>query len=87
MTMTQIEPTSPETLQPLGGDWKTKWMAIGGAVGALLGVAAVYLYIRSIETEQGTPATEPRPIKPSSAVQVALSVLTALRQFASLGLD
>jgi hypothetical protein len=85
--MTQIEPRPVGAIQPAGTDWKTRWIAAGGVVGALLGVGAVYLYIRSVEAEQGSAAPGPRPVKPGAALQVALSILSTLRQFANLGLD
>ncbi len=83
--MTQIQETGAR--EPAAMDWKTKWLAMGGMIGALLGVMAVYLYIRSVESESGAPATGPRPIRPGAAVQVALSILTAIKQFANLGTE
>ncbi len=86
--MTQIETrSSSELARPAGPNWKTIWMVAGGAVGLLLGVAAVYLYIRSVEAEQGPGAAKARPIKPAEAMKVALSVLTTIREFAHLGLE
>ena len=86
--MTEIElRTSSELAEPAEPGWKTTWMIGGGLVGALLGVFAVYLYIRSIEADEGGPAAEPRPVKPGAAMQVVLSVLTTIKQFANLGLD
>lgn len=84
--MTQIEIKSSSPIESSRTDWKTRWMVAGGVMGALLGVLAVYLYIRSVESEGKGMAT-PRPIKPGAAVQVALAVLTAIRQFANLGLE
>jgi len=66
-------------------NWKTSWMIAGGIAGALIGVGAVYLYIRSVEAEQGGTAPAPRPGKPTAAVSVGLTVLGLLRQIASLG--
>lgn len=86
--MTELElHKSSELAEAVNPAWKTTWMIGGGVVGALLGVAAVYLYIRSIEAEAGGPTPQPRPIKPGAAMQVALAVLTTIRQFANLGLD
>ena len=70
-----------------GPDWKTKVMIFGGIVGGLVGAGAAYLYVRSVEAEQGGAALAPRPVKPTAAVSVGLSVLTLLRQIASLGMD
>ena len=68
-------------------NWKTKLMLFGGIAGALMGVGAAYLYVRSVDAEQGGLALAPRPVKPTAAVSVGLSVLGLLRQIASLGID
>ena len=70
-----------------GPDWKAKVMIFGGIVGGLVGAGAAYLYVRSVEAEQGGTALTPRPVKPTAAVSVGLSVLTLLRQIASLGME
>ena len=70
-----------------GVDWKTKLMLFGGIGGALVGVGAAYLYVRSVEAEQGGTALAPRPVKPTAAVSVGLSILGLLRQIASLGTE
>jgi len=70
-----------------GLDWKTQLMVLGGIAGALVGVSAAYLYVRSVEAEQGGPALAPRPVKPAAAMSVGLSVLSLLRQIASLGTE
>jgi hypothetical protein len=70
-----------------GPDWKTKVMIFGGIVGGLIGAGAAYLYVRSVEAEQGGTALTPRPVKPTAAVSVGLSILTLLRQIASLGME
>jgi hypothetical protein len=70
-----------------GVNWKTKVMLLGGIAGALVGAGAAYLYVRSVEAEQGDAALAPRPVKPTAAVSVGLSVLGLLRQIASLGME
>jgi hypothetical protein len=70
-----------------GSNWKTKLMLLGGIAGALVGVGAAYLYVRSVDADQGGQALAPRPVKPTAAVSVGLSVLGLLRQIASLGMD
>ena len=70
-----------------GSNWKTKLMLFGGIAGALVGVGAAYLYVRSVDVDQGGQALAPRPVKPTAAVSVGLSVLGLLRQIASLGMD
>jgi len=68
-------------------NWKTKMMLLGGIAGALVGVGAAYLYVRSVDAEQGGQALAPRPVKPTAAVSVGLSVLGLLRQIASMGME
>ncbi len=68
-------------------NWKTLVMVGGGAAGLLFGLGAAYLYIRSIEAEQGSTAVTPRPVKPSSAMALGLSLLVLLRQIAGLGTE
>jgi len=70
-----------------GMDWKTKLLLFGGIVGALVGVGAAYLYMRSVEAEEGGTALSPRRVKPTAAVSVGLSVLGLLRQIANLGVE
>ena len=68
-------------------NWKAKLMLLGGIAGALIGVGAAYLYVRSVDAEQGGQALAPRRVKPTAAVSVGLSVLGLLRQIASLGIE
>ncbi len=70
-----------------GSEWKTKVMLFGSIAGALVGAGAAYLYVRSVEAEQGSAALAPRPVKPTAAVSVGLSILNLLRQIASLGME
>ena len=65
---------------------KTRVMVIGGVLGALLGVGAAYLYMRSIPIEEGEEGRQRLPaIQPSKALAVSLGVLTVLKQIAGLG--
>ncbi len=68
-------------------NWKTQLLLFGVVAGALVGAGAAYLYVRSVETEQGGVAVAPRRVKPAAAVSVGLSVLGLLRQIAGLGLE
>ena len=70
-----------------GMNWKTQLIVFGVAAGALVGAGAAYLYVRSVQVEQGGTALSPRPVKPTAAVSVGLSVLGLLRQIASLGME
>jgi hypothetical protein len=73
--------------QKEGANWKTQLMLFGVVAGALVGAGAAYLYVRSVETEQGGAALAPRPVRPVAAVSVGLSILGLLRQIAGLGLE
>jgi hypothetical protein len=73
--------------QSPGMDWKAKLLLFGGIAGALVGVGAAYLYMRSVEAEQDGTALSPRRVKPSAMVSVGLSVLGLLRQIANLGVE
>jgi hypothetical protein len=76
-----------ENIQSTGMNWKTKLMLFGAVAGALVGAGAAYLYVRSVEAEQGSAALAPRPVKPVAAVSVGLTVLGLLRQIAGLGME
>ena len=60
-------------------DWRMKAFVIGGAVGALFGVASAYIYVRSVETRG-----EPPELAPSEAVGIGLTALGLLRQIATI---
>jgi hypothetical protein len=61
-------------------DWKAKALIVGGVVGALVGVGAVYLYIRNMEE-----AAEPPKLETRDALQVGVSLVSLIKQIASLG--
>ncbi len=76
-----------DNTESTGMNWKTQLILFGVAAGALVGAGAAYLYVRSVEAEQGGAALAPRPVKPVAAVSVGLTVLGLLRQIAGLGMD
>ena len=78
MAENEIEGREEETGFEL--DWKTKALIAGGVVGALIGVGAVYLYIRNIEE-----AGEEPQLGTKDALQLGVSVVSLVRQIASLG--
>ena len=76
-----------DNTESTGMNWKTQLIVFGVAAGALVGAGAAYLYVRSVEAEQGGAALAPRPVKPVAAVSVGLTILGLLRQIAGLGMD
>jgi hypothetical protein len=64
---------------------KTRIMVIGGVLGALLGVSAAYLYMRSASIEEDEEGRQRLPsIQPGKALTVGLGVLTVLKQITGL---
>jgi len=59
--------------------WRTKAFLIGGALGAVLGLSAAYIYVNAVEKDGSPPE-----IQPSEAVGIGLALLAVLRQIASL---
>jgi hypothetical protein len=57
-------------------------LAIGGVVGALLGLGAAYLYVRAAEEARGG---EPPQVETGDAVRVGLSLLGLVRMITELG--
>jgi hypothetical protein len=61
-------------------------MIIGGVLGALLGVGAAQLYLRSTPIEVNEEGQERLPaVQPGRALAVGLGVLTVLKQITGLG--
>lgn len=67
-------------------DLRKRVLILGGVAGALVGVGAAYLYLRSAPVEEGEEGEEKLPdIKPADALKIGLGVLTTVRQIANLG--
>lgn len=70
---------------------RVKSLIIGGVAGAALGVAAAWLFMRSVEEEAlameeaGEGAVAPRSIGVGSVVRLGVSILGVLRQILELG--
>jgi hypothetical protein len=61
-------------------------MIIGGVLGALLGVSAAYLYLRSTPIEVDEDGQERLPAVPTGkALTAGLGVLTVLKQITGFG--
>jgi hypothetical protein len=59
-------------------NWKPKYLIIGGAVGALVGLAAAYMMV------QGTETDDPPDFSLGEGVKIGVLVLGLLRSIASL---
>jgi len=65
---------------------RTRVMIIGGIVGALLGVSAAHLYLRSTPVEVDEDGLEQLPaVQTGKALTTSLGVLTVLKHVAGLG--
>jgi len=65
---------------------RTRLMVVGGVLGALLGVSAAYLYMRSVPIEVDEEGRERLPaVQPGKALAVGLGVMTVLKQITGMG--
>ncbi len=65
---------------------RTKVLLIGGVVGALLGVGAAYLYLRSTPVEVDESGEERLPtVQSGRLLATSLAVLAAMRGIVGLG--
>jgi len=65
---------------------RTRVLMLGGIVGALLGVGAAYLYLRSVPIEVDETGKERLPpVQPGEVLKAGLGVLAAIRQIVGLG--
>ncbi len=71
---------------------RTKALIIGSVAGAALGVAAAWLFLRSIEEQEALAiegaaegAVAPRTIGVGPVVRLGVSILNVLRQIVDLG--
>ena len=71
---------------------RTRALIIGSVAGAALGLAAAWLFMRSVEEEEtlaieetGEGAVVPRNIGAGQVVRLGISVLGVLRQIVDLG--
>ena len=68
---------------------REKLLIAGGIAGALLGLAAAFLYIKANESQiaavDAGEAGAAKKVSPGEAMSVGLSLLGVLRQIANLG--
>lgn len=63
---------------------RNKALIVGGAIGALIGLLAAWIYIRDLSEEEEGPEPELPKLAPSDALKLGLTVLGLLRQIAGL---
>jgi hypothetical protein len=61
--------------------WKNKALVIGGILGAVAGLGAALLYIRSVED---SGKEEPKKVATGEALMLVISVFSIIRQVAKL---
>ncbi len=68
-------------MEEQNNNWKTKVLLVGAIIGAVAGVGAAYLMIRTAEENQGGPPE----VKTTDALKAALNVIGLVRGIAALG--
>ena len=62
---------------------RNKALIVGGAIGALVGLLAAWIYVRDLRAEEGQESALPG-VAPGEALKIGLGVLGLLRQVAGL---
>ena len=63
--------------------WKTRTLVVGSVVGAVAGVVAAQMFIKS--SEEAGPARRGRPrVEPKSVLQVGIGLMALLQKIAGL---
>jgi len=63
---------------------RSKALIAGGAIGALVGLLAAWIYVRDLADEGGQEAQQSPGVAPGDALKLGLTVLGLLRQIAGL---
>jgi hypothetical protein len=77
-------PASDSALAPVPANWRSRVLAVGGLVGAILGVLSAFLYLRSVQETHGD---EPPPTPPQTgdAVRLGMALMSIVRTVAEWG--
>jgi molybdopterin/thiamine biosynthesis adenylyltransferase len=80
----KVIPAVDSSLEPVQANWRSRVLAIGGLVGAILGVLSAYLYLRSVQETHGD---EPPPDLPKTgdAVKLGMALMSIIRTVAEWG--
>ena len=68
-------------MEEQNNNWKTKVLLVGAIIGAIAGVGAAYLMIRTAEENQGGPPE----VKTTDVLKATLNVIGLVRGIAALG--
>ncbi|MCL4505520.1 MAG: hypothetical protein M1434_02035 [Chloroflexi bacterium] len=67
-------------------NWKIRVTLVGGFLGLLVGVASAFVYIRTIQSEQGDHEKVQLPaLKPTDVLPIVITAVGLLRTIAGLG--
>ncbi len=67
-------------------NWKTRVTLVGGFLGLLVGVASAFVYIRTVQSEQGGQEKVQLPaLKPTDVLPIIITAVGLLRTIAGLG--
>ncbi len=67
-------------------NWKTRVLLVGGFLGVLVGIISGFLYIRTIQSEQGDREDVILPeVTPKDALPILVTAVGLVRTVAGLG--
>ncbi len=78
--MTQITPAAEDQLEKSMETWKVKTLAIGGVLGALVGLAGAFMLVQNAEKRDIQKVN----ISPSEGFRIGVLVIGLLRQISTL---
>lgn len=80
----KMTPASDSAVEPVQANWRSRVLAVGGLVGAILGVLSAYLYLRSVQETHGDEPP-PDPPKTGDAVKLGMALMAIIRTIAEWG--
>lgn len=81
---TKMIPAPDNALEPAQANWRSRVLAVGGLVGAILGMVSAYLYVKSVQETHGD---EPPPALPQTgdAVKLGIALMGIVRTISEWG--